>query len=124
MAAATSYQLQERLEAGGWSTVHDAAGTNKAVSGKGSGTWGYRVRGCNSSGCGSWSPVDAVVVTRPPETAPVITDSMKYQRYIGQNIQIRREVSWTPVATATSYELQAHGGVTQYTGPLVSPPTR
>lgn len=120
VAAATTYELQERLETGSWNTIHNAAGTSKAVSGRGTGTWGYQVRGCNSSGCGGWSLVAAVVVTMPPATPPTITASIKYQRYVDQLIQIRCAVSWTPVASATTYELQAYGGATQYTGPLTS----
>ncbi|MEZ0469590.1 hypothetical protein [Luteimonas salinilitoris] len=72
MAVTTSarYESQERLNSGSWSTIHDASGTSKAISGKTTGTWGYRMRACNVAGCAAWSGIKAVQVTRPPANAP------------------------------------------------------
>lgn len=120
VAAATTYQLQERQGAGGWSTIHDAAGRNTAVSGKGSGTWGYQVRGCNSSGCGDWSQVKAVVVTRPP-AAPIVTYAHNHNTIQGTIVTPHCEIRWTTIADAASYEMKASGGLFGlYSGPNAS----
>jgi len=116
---ATSYQLQERMDAGGWSTLQDASSTSSALDGRTTGVWGYQVRACNVAGCGGWSAANAVTVTRPPPV-PAITFSRKNQHYVGQLVHIQCSVSWAPVASADRYELQVHGGGLQYSGPLTS----
>ncbi|MDH5824647.1 RHS repeat protein [Luteimonas sp. RD2P54] len=115
----TKYQLEERLGSGSWSRIHEAAAASKAVSGRATGSWSYRVQGCNAAGCGSWSSVKAVAVTRPP-AAPAITKSIKVQTYVGSMTKIQCEVAWTATATAQTYELRAYNGVVQYSGPLTN----
>ncbi|MGY1410770.1 hypothetical protein ACW5EG_14505 [Luteimonas sp. A611] len=119
VATATSYGLQERPGTGSWITLQANSATSRAISGKATGSWGYQVRACNEAGCGAYSTVKAVQVTRPPG-APTITYSLKTQTYVGALTHIRCEVRWTSMASATSYELQAYGGAVQYTGPLTT----
>jgi len=119
VATATSYELQERLGTGSWTTLQATSATSHAISGKATGSWGYQVRACNAAGCGAYSTVKAVQVTRPPST-PTITYSVKTQTYVGTLTRIQCEVRWSSMASATSYELQAYGGVVQYTGPLTT----
>ncbi|MEN5117155.1 RHS repeat protein [Luteimonas sp. TWI662] len=119
VAQATRYQLQERLGSGGWSTVHDAAGTSKSISGKASGTWSYQVRGCNVAGCGGWSAARSVTVTRPPPV-PTFTSSVMNRHYQGELVRLQCSVQWTPLASAEHYELQVQGGGLQYSGPSTS----
>ncbi|WP_457022077.1 RHS repeat protein [Luteimonas sp. A611] len=119
VATATSYGLQERPGTGSWITLQANSATSRAISGKATGSWGYQVRACNEAGCGAYSTVKAVQVTRPPGT-PTITYSLKTQTYVGALTHIRCEVRWTSMASATSYELQAYGGAVQYTGPLTT----
>src|SRR5690606_19904676 len=62
VSSATTYKLEERPSGGSWTQIHSASGLSKAISGKGNGTYEYRVRACNSGGCGSYSAVDSVQV--------------------------------------------------------------
>lgn len=103
VASATKYQLQERPGTGAWSTVHDAAATSRAFSGKSAGSWGYQVRACNDAGCGSWSPAASIAVIHPPSAAPTLTTP-------ATNLTGSYSVSWTSVATAARYELQERFG--------------
>lgn len=103
VAAANRYQLQERLGTGAWATVHDDAATSRAISGKAAGSWGYRARGCNDSGCGSWSAVGTVQVIHAPTGTSTL--SVPATSYTGAFT-----ASWTSVATATRYELEERLG--------------
>ena len=103
VSGASSYQLQERLNSGSWSTIHNAGGTSKAVSGKSTGTWNYRGRACNDAGCGGWSTTRSTAVTRPPTSAPTLTAP-------ATNTSGAYTVSWTAVTHATKYQLQERLG--------------
>jgi C1A family cysteine protease len=61
---ADTYELQEDENSAFSSptVVYSGSGTSKSISGKTPGTYYYRVRGCNSYGCGSWSQTQSVVV--------------------------------------------------------------
>lgn len=111
-AGASSYTLQEQVNGGSWATVQTSGVTSLAISGKGNGTYGYRVEACNSAGCSAWSATYATVVTHPPGaptlSAPTSNNTGSYT------------VSWAAVSTASSYTLQeqVNGGAwtTVYTG--------
>lgn len=105
VATAARYELEERLDAGAWSNVHNAAATTKAVAGRTAGSWSYRVRGCNDAGCAPYSAVQATLVTLAPTAAPSVTAP-------ATNYSGSYPVSWTAVATATTYavEQQVNGG--------------
>lgn len=102
---ASRYELQERLGAGAWATIYNAAGTSAARSGKANGSWSYQVRACNAAGCAGWSATDSIEVTVPPSSAPVLTAP-------ATNNTGGYTVTWTTVALATRYELEesANGG--------------
>ena len=108
VATSTKYQLQERKSGGSFATIHDAAGTSEAVTGRSVGTWEYRVRGCNVAGCGPFSALKAVSITAPP--LPVPTGLMVQQP---NNYSCR--VTWNTVSGATRYELRT-GTATIYSG--------
>lgn len=117
---AATYELQERLNAGSWSTLQNTSAVSRALSGKGSGSWGYQVRGCNAAGCGVWSTMKAIVVTRPP-SVPAITYAHNHNRIQGDIVTPNCSVQWTSATTASSYEMKASGGVISlYTGPQTS----
>ena len=99
VAIASKYQLQERLGSGSWSTIHDAASTSKVLSGKAAGAWGYQVRACSTSTCGSWGAVKTVTVQLPPTGIPNVT--VPASSTTGDYA-----FSWTAVAAATRYEVQ------------------
>lgn len=99
VSGGTSYNLQQQVNGGSWSTVQSASSTSWSASGEGSGTYGYHVQACNVGGCGPWSGVVNVVVTLPPASAPTITAPASSNS--GDIL-----ISWTSVTAATSYVLQ------------------
>ncbi|WP_368564802.1 hypothetical protein [Pseudoxanthomonas sp. UTMC 1351] len=105
VAAATSYQLEERPSGGNWTLIHNAAGNSRAIGGKAAGTYEYRVRACNVAGCAAYSAVAATHVTLPPTSAPSLT--VPAGSTTGAYV-----VSWTAVSAATSYPLEerSNGG--------------
>jgi len=118
VSTATSYQLEERLGSGTWANIHNAAGTSRAVTGKGTGNWNYRVRACNVAGCATSWATGTVAVTRPPTAAPEITTNLKRQWHVQNRIEIACNLEWTPVVSATSYDLRVAGnGLVMYSGP-------
>jgi YD repeat-containing protein len=121
---ATSYQLYEANNAAftNETLVYNAAQTN-VVMFRNTGTYYYRVRACNSSGCSLFtSTTDAhgVVVTLPPGSAPpqIIVPVDNFQTTYG--------ITWAGVAGATRYELMEatnpgfSGETLIYNGPEVS----
>ena len=100
VAGATGYVLEESVGAGGWAQIQNAAATSKALSGKGNGTYNYRVTACNSGGCGPVSAVDSTVVSVPAPSAPTLTGPATYQTVRNYT------VTWSSVAGATSYQLE------------------
>ena len=113
---ATSYTLQEQVNAGSWSTIQTSSATSKAISGKGNGSYGYRVQACNSSGCGAWSTVVTTTVLLPPAVPASITVPATSSGSV--------PVSWSASSTATSYTLQqsfnGESWSTIYTGAATS----
>ncbi|MCE7032886.1 hypothetical protein LY625_09725 [Lysobacter sp. GX 14042] len=99
VSGATKYQLQERLAGGSFATIHDASGASKAISGKATGTYEYRIRACNAAGCGGYSAGKSTAVTRPPTSAPTLTAPTS-------NTTGSYTVSWAAVSGATRYQLQ------------------
>ena len=63
---ATSYELQEQLNGGSWSSAYTGTSTSHTLSGQTDGTYGYRVKACNASGCSDWTATKTVTVTLPP----------------------------------------------------------
>lgn len=99
VATATSYTLQQRLNGGSWSTVQNGANLSWNSTGLGNGTYDYKAQACNASGCSAWSNLSTTVVLLPPAAAPTLTGP-------SNNTTGSYTVSWTSVATATSYTLQ------------------
>ncbi|MCC4596063.1 RHS repeat protein [Xanthomonas campestris pv. phormiicola] len=103
VAASTSYPLEESSNGGtSWSQIYSANDTTKVISGKGSGTYTYRVRACNAGGCSAYSNVGTTVVQLPPASAPSLSAP-------ASNATGSYSVSWNAVASATSYQLDESG---------------
>jgi hypothetical protein len=119
VGGATSYTLQEQVNGGGWSTIQAASATSKAISGKGNGTYGYRVQACNTGGCGAWSASHSVTVALPPSTPgkPSVSSTGPYYKTVVT-------VAWGAVPSATSYTVEMNhpqdGIENFYVGPSTS----
>ncbi|HEV2621832.1 MAG TPA: hypothetical protein VGU65_07070 [Frateuria sp.] len=100
VATATSYTLQISSNGGGtWSTAYNGSATSWSASGQGNGSYTYRAQGCNVGGCGPWSGAGTTTVLLPPASAPGLSVP-------GSSATGSYTVSWSGVATATSYVLQ------------------
>jgi len=114
----TSYVLQERLNGGDWVTVYNGNNSTYTASGRGVGTYGYRVQACNVHRCGEFSAIFTTVLSVPSvpgaPTAPSTSSDGNFT------------VSWSSIALASQYELQqqAAGGpwTTIYSGPSTTRP--
>ncbi len=100
VSTATSYRLEQRKNSGSWSQIYSGSARSKTVSGLTNGTYQYRARACNSSGCSGYSAADTTVVTFPPSSAPVLTAPQTVQ----QNQSFT--VSWGAVSGASEYRLE------------------
>jgi hypothetical protein len=107
VGGATSYTLQEQTNGGGWVTVQTGGATSKAVGGKGSGSYDYRVQACNVGGCGPWSGSGNVSVLLPPSTPGGLVATL----YVITDPDLRPPrryqlgATWSAVPWASSYEL-------------------
>lgn len=105
VSGATSYTLQEQVNGGGWNTVQANGNASWNVSGKGTGTYGYRVQACNAGGCGPWSGTGSISVLRVP-AAPTGLSATLYVTYdpdIRPPTRYSLAASWPAVTGASSY---------------------
>ena len=114
---ATSYELEESVS-GVWTQVQESSALSRNFSGKETNTYGYRVKACNSLGCGPLSVVKSIQVTSPVPSAPTLTMATYYDH-------LNFTATWTSAATATSYKLEVSSnlGATWsqiYSGPNLS----
>ena len=99
VSAATRYELQQRKDSGGWTTIQDSAATSRSTTGLTAGTYDYQARACVTTSCGAYSAVASTVVTLTPAIAPTVTAP-------ATSATGSFTVSWTAVASATRYELE------------------
>jgi YD repeat-containing protein len=99
----TAYQLTESTSSSFQTEnlVHSSAGSSKALSGRGNGTWYYRVRACNGLACSGYAPgANSIVVTLPPGTPPSLSVP-------GTNNSGSYGVSWgAATGNVTAYQLE------------------
>jgi hypothetical protein len=118
VADATYYELEQRKDGGAWVLIHDTPAVNRPIAGLTNGVYGYRARGCNSTGCGPYSAVKNTTVTLAALGQPVLTGSTSVPRGTPFGL------SWTTVSGATQYVLRRNrnGGVYSivYDGPGTS----
>jgi len=96
---ATSYEVQMQVNGGAWSPVQSGTGTAYDATGQSNGTYSYQVAACNAAGCSAWSNTTTATVLLPPASAPSLSGG-------GTSNTGSYSLSWTGVATATSYTLQ------------------
>jgi YD repeat-containing protein len=98
----TAYQLYEATNSGftGQVQVYSGTGTSKAISGKGNGSYYYRVRACNGSTCSGYrTGANATVVTLAVPAAPASITGPS------MNTTGNYSISWASSTGATRYEL-------------------
>jgi len=100
VSGATSYNLEEQLNGGGWTLVQANSSTSWGASGRGNGTYGYMAQACNAGGCGPWSGVSNVSVALIP-AVPTGLHTVTVNSTKGSYT-----VAWTAVSGATSYNMQ------------------
>ncbi|HET8899885.1 MAG TPA: hypothetical protein VFN09_14030 [Rhodanobacteraceae bacterium] len=115
VTAATSYTLQEQVNSGSWATIQTGSATSRAISGKGNGSYGYRVQACNAGGCGPWSGTASTVVVLIPAVPTGLSAIVDVYDLSG--VQAAGMVS--PQARPYAYQLSAtwnaSAGATSYT---------
>ena len=119
---ASTYELQERVNSGSWSTVQNTSATSRAVSGKGDGTWTYQVRACSATGCSGWSSTSANIIVALTPGVPASLSASPTSSTNGGHT-----VSWGAASgTVTAYQLERDidgGGYSQtYSGTALSQP--
>lgn len=105
VAGASSYELEQQQDGGPWARAYFQAQNSATISGLATGTYRFRVKGCNGAGCGPESDPVSLEVLVPPAApalnAPAGSNSPQYV------------VGWTAAPTATGYVLEesANSGV-------------
>jgi len=97
----TRYELYEATDPSfsGAPLVHNDLNTGTTRSGRGNGTYYYRVRACNGGVCGAYTSTSSVVVTLPPGAPPLLT--VPFTSPTGNY-----NISWTtPSGTVSGYQL-------------------
>jgi YD repeat-containing protein len=104
-ARANSYVLKQSFNGGAQTQVYSGAATSTVLSNLAAGTYAFQVQACNDNGCSPATSGSNLVVTRPPTAAPALTAP-------ANSTNGAYTVSWSTVATATSYILQesSNGG--------------
>ena len=96
---AATYELQESANGGSWTLVQNTAARSLAISGKPTGSFGYRVRACNPVGCTGYTATATTAVVYPPTAAP----SLSAPARVGPG---SIGIGWIAIAGATRYTLQ------------------
>ncbi|HEY4144921.1 hypothetical protein [Pinirhizobacter sp.] len=96
---ATSYSLEQNINGGAFGAIYNGAGLSYAYTATVSGTYTYRVRACNATGCSGYGPSKSSSIVVPPQSAPGISAPAT------NNIGIYT-VSWTGVSGAATYLIQ------------------
>jgi hypothetical protein len=102
-SGATTFRLEEQTNGGGWAEIQVGSGTSRTVTGKGTGSYGYRVSACSSTfpvDCGAYSNVATVSVTINTQPAPPVVSAP------ASSSTGSYTVSWTAPSGATFYRLE------------------
>jgi hypothetical protein len=103
-SGATRYELQEDENSSFSSPieVHDASGTSWNASGQDAGTYYYRVRACNSTGCSNWSNTRSTTVCATASTPILVSPTNG-----AATSDATPSFDWNDAANAAAYQLQA-----------------
>ncbi|WP_444901929.1 RHS repeat-associated core domain-containing protein [Microbulbifer sp. SSSA007] len=96
VSGADKYLLQEQKNGGSWTQVYSGSGTQKTLTGRGSGSYSYRVAAVKGSTTGLYKQSSTVTVISIPQSITVPASSTTGSV----------TVSWSQVAGADKYVLQ------------------
>jgi len=105
-----TYRLEESINSGTWKEVQSIVNETSASSlARGNGSYKYRVKACNTSGCGPYRTASAVTLLLPPVTPSSISVPLESSKNgtIG--------ISWAVSSGATKYTLQESRDGAAYT---------
>ncbi|WP_444932850.1 RHS repeat-associated core domain-containing protein [Microbulbifer sp. JTAC008] len=102
VSGADSYQLQEQKNDGGWSDIYNGTDKNITVTGRGTGTYKYRIAAVENGVVGNFHTSGNVIVSR----APAVPTGLSVP---GNSINGIYNVSWSAVAGADNYRLEESG---------------
>jgi predicted phage tail protein len=99
-ATATSYNLYQSVNGGGWTGVFSGSATSATISEGANANYTFGVQACNASGCSGLTTSSAVTVLLPPvaPNAPTVTKTVTQVTNVF--------VNWNAVATATYYQIE------------------
>lgn len=98
-STATSYQLFQSFNGGGWSGAYTGGATSAVINEGSTGSYVFEVQACNGGGCSAFVMSSAVTVTIPPSGVP----SLSVPSTSNSGIYT---VSWTGVGGEVWYDLQ------------------
>ena len=112
--AISSYQLQEKVNSGNWSTIQNTTSRTRNISGKNAATYYYRVRACNAGGCGGFTSQKTITVTADyiltasPTSSSTGSTTLSWTNPSSYSLFRAEKLSgstWNPIAmvTGTSY---------------------
>jgi YD repeat-containing protein len=96
---ATSYSLEQSTDNVNYGAVYNGAATSASIGVGATGVYYFRVKGCNTAGCGPYSAVGVSTVTIPPSQAPNIAAPATSSNGC-------YTVNWGGFAGMTSYVMQ------------------
>ncbi|TQV88051.1 fibronectin type III domain-containing protein [Aliikangiella coralliicola] len=96
---AADYRLEQRKNSGSWTQIAASDSTSKAVHSLTDGSYSYRVRACNASGCSGYRTGSAAtIISLKPGTPAAPSGPSTSTGSVS--------VSWASVSRATYYDLQ------------------
>jgi YD repeat-containing protein len=101
VGGATSYNLIESVNGGGWTGVQNNGAASWSTSGRGDGTYVYQVQACNGGGCGPYSGQAVVTVSNIPPTPAGVTFTTTYHGTNKPTVLVK----WVAQSYATRYDL-------------------
>ncbi|NKZ39983.1 RHS repeat protein, partial [Oleiagrimonas citrea] len=102
VSTADSYNLQQQVDGGSWSTVYSGSAMSTPLTGGvNRSTYGYRAQACNASGCGPWGSVSSVEVVYPPNAPPNVQVVVQ-----GSSKITYEKAEWDAVNYADRYEVK------------------
>jgi hypothetical protein len=128
----TAYELYESTSSSfsSQTSVFSGTGTTASITGRGTGTYYYRVRACNSGQCSGYTTgANGIVVDRTAPTQPGVpgfnivgttvtaswSGSTDNVGVAGYDYHLNGSSSWTQLGTGTSYSIQGLASSTAYT---------